>query len=87
MIGELAVRVPMVEEPERVVEALAVRLAGRAGLAESPLADHGRAIAGIAQDLRDRDVFGPQRHVPLGQPHVAADPRVAGVPARLQCRS
>src|SRR2546422_10999746 len=37
MIGELPMRMAVIEEPERVIEPLSVRLASRARLAEPPL--------------------------------------------------
>ena len=42
MIGELPMGVALIEKAERVVEALAIRLAGRARLASPPLADQWR---------------------------------------------
>ena len=75
MIGELPVGVAMIEEAEGVVEALLIRLPGRARRAEPPFADHRGAIARRPQHLGDRDVFGPQRNVLA----VAANPGVTGV--------
>ena len=47
MIGELTVSVPMVEEPERILESLAIRLARGLRAAEAPFADDRRPIAGV----------------------------------------
>jgi len=79
VVGELAMRVPVIEESERVVESLFVRLAGRARLAESPLADDRGAISRVAQHLRHRHVVWPERDVPAGQATVASNPAVSGV--------
>src|SRR5437867_8037911 len=40
MIGELPMRMTVIEEPEGVVEPLSIGLAGGARLPESPFADH-----------------------------------------------
>ena len=77
MVGELPMRVPVIEESERVVESLSVRLAGRARLAEAPLADDRRAIPRVAQHLRDRHVVWPERDVAAGRPPL---PRIQAWP-------
>ena len=69
MIGVLTMGVTMIEEAEGVVESLAIGHAGRAWGSESPFADYRRAVAGVAQYLRDRDVFRPQRMSPFPRTH------------------
>ena len=76
VIGVLPVRVAVVEEAERVVEALLVRLSGRARHPEPPLADDGRTVAGVAQQHRDGHVVWPQR-----------DLAVASESTRARCAS
>ena len=75
MIGELPVRVAVIEEAERVVEALSCSGSPPVpGPAEAPLADDRGAVAGVAQRHRDGRVLVAQRELA-----VAADPGVAGV--------
>src|SRR6185503_13642267 len=57
MVCELPMRMAMIQEPERVIEPLSIRLAGRARLAEPPLTDHRRTVTGATQDFRDRHVL------------------------------
>ncbi len=79
VIGELPVGMALVAGPEGVLEALPSGLAVGAGLTESPLADEGRAVAGVAKHFRDRHFLRPQRRVAFGERAVSPDPPVAGV--------
>ena len=82
VIGELPVRVAMIEEAEGEIEALLAGFAAGARLAEAPLADHRGAVAGVAQRHRHGDVLVAQRDFT-----VAADPDVPGVQAGHQRRA
>src|SRR4029079_19548563 len=81
VVGELPVRVAMIEEAERVVEALLVRLSCRTRPPESPLADDRGAIARIVQRHRAREVLFAKRNLT-----VAANPRVSRMEAGHQRR-
>ncbi len=78
----VVVGVPLVEVAEERVEAHAARVAGRAGLAEAPLAEESGRVAGVAEEVSDRPLARAQRldvdPVPAG---VAADAHVAHVAA------
>ena len=73
---------PVIDEAERVLEALLVGLTGGASHTQSPLPDQGGAVPRVAEDAGDRDVFGSQ-----GNLGVAAYPRVTGVHPRHQHRA
>src|SRR5262245_40342752 len=67
-------RADLIQVAEEVVEALAVRDAGRVDLAEAPFADEAGAVANPFEHFGDRGVLGPQR-----DKSVAADVSMAGV--------
>ena len=76
---EVVVRVCLVEVAEELVEALVVRDPGRVLVAEAPLADEGRRVARVVEDLRDGDVTGLERDA-----EVPTDARATRVPAGHQ---
>ena len=75
-------RVRLIEVAEEEVEALARGDARRAFVPEPPLADQARRVTGAAENLGDRQIFGPE--VVLA---VAANVGVAGVQARHEYRA
>ena len=82
MVRELPVRVTMIQESKRVLEALAVGLTGRSRSAKAPLANHRRPIACILQRRGHGHVLVAQRDLT-----VAANPCVAAVLAGHEGRA
>ena len=74
VVGVLPVGVIVIQKPEGVVEALALRRAGGPRPAQPPLADDRRAVARRMEHLGDRGVLRAQGHVAM-----APDPGVPGV--------
>ena len=54
MVRELAMRVTVIEKPERMIEALAIGVAGRTRLTQPPLADDRRSVTGMTQHFSNR---------------------------------
>ena len=80
-------RVPLVEVAEELIEAVLSRQPAfrRADVAESPLADECRAVAGLLQDLGNRDVVRLQRlSERIRRPRVATNARATVMLSRHQ---
>src|SRR5437867_4695439 len=87
MVGELPMRMAVIEEAERVIEPLLVWLARGTRLAQSPLSDQSSAVTGIMHDLCQRHVLESQWHIAAWHAAVPANPGVAGVQAGHQSGS
>ena len=82
----------LIEEAQPVVEALRIGMSARLRFAQSPLACHGRDVAGALENFRHRNVLCAERHAtasasqPLHAPHseISAHRGVPRVPARHQ---